>query len=264
MTIKFELTTSAGKPYNVVLPPPKSDFSSKFVFSFAKSGSTLLNDLLFTYCPQMGVPVVSVFDQAFSQGLTTAEVRAESSEVFKNSGFVFSGFRHFPNFDLDVANNKCILLVRDPRDMVVSMYYSVTKSHVIPKGNESLRKNREEALQKAIDDFVLGKMQSYVGQFRTYKEKLQGKQVKVYRYEDVIYDKATWLADVLEYLEIEKSPALLKNVVKKFDVIPDSENETQHVRQVHPGNYKKKLSGPAIEKLTEKAKDFLTYYNYPL
>lgn len=36
--------------------------------------------------------------------------------------------------------------------------------------NESLRKNREEAPQKAVDDFVLGKMQSYVGQFRTHKE----------------------------------------------------------------------------------------------
>jgi len=264
MTTKFELNTTTGKPYNIVLPSPKPDFSSKFVFSFAKSGSTLLNDLLFTYCPQMGVPVVSVFDQAFSQGLTTAEVRAESSDVFKNSGYVFSGFRHFPNFDLDVGNNKCILLVRDPRDMVVSMYYSITKSHVIPEGNESLRKNREEALQEAIDEFVLGKMQSYVGQFRTYKEKLQGKQVKVYRYEDVIYDKARWLTEVLDYLEIEKSLPLLNNVVKQFDVIPDSENETQHVRQVHPGNYKKKLSEPAIERLTEKAKDFLSHYNYSL
>lgn len=264
MTTTFELTTSAGKPYNIVLPAPKTDFSSKFVFSFAKSGSTLLNDLLFTYCPQMGVPVVSIFDQAFSQGLTTAEVRAESSKVFNSSGFIFSGFRHFPNFDLDVADNKCILLVRDPRDMAVSMYYSVTKSHVIPEGNDSLRRNREEALQKAIDEFVLDKIQSYVGQFRTYKEKLQGKQVKVYRYEDVIYDKVTWLGDVLDYLEIDKSSALLKNVVKQFDVIPDTENESQHVRQVHPGNYKKKLSEPAIEKLTEKARDFLNHYNYSI
>ena len=107
-------------------------------------------------------------------------------------------------------------------------------------------------------------MQSYVGQFRTYKEKLQGKQVKVYRYEDVIYNKEAWLAEVLDYIEVEKSPALLKSVVRKFDVIPDSENEAQHVRQVHPGNYKKKLSEPAIEKLTEKAKDFLTHYNYSL
>lgn len=122
MTTQFELTTSAGKPYNIVLPSPKANFSSKFVFSFAKSGSTLLNDLLFTYCPQMNVPVVSVFDQAFSQGLDTTNVRAESSAVFTNPGFVFSGFRHFPNFDLDVGANRCILLVRDPRDMVVSLY----------------------------------------------------------------------------------------------------------------------------------------------
>jgi len=264
MTTQFELTTSTGKPYNIVLPSPKANFSSKFVFSFAKSGSTLLNDLLFTYCPQMNVPVVSVFDQAFSQGLDTTNVRAESSAVFTNPGFVFSGFRHFPNFDLDVGANRCILLVRDPRDMVVSLYYSVTKSHVIPEGNESLRKNREQSLQKAIDEFVIDKMHSYVGQFKTYKEKLAGKQVKVYRYEDVIYDKATWLGDVLDYLEIDKSPALLKSVVQRFDVIPDTENETQHVRQVHPGNYKKKLSDSAIEKLTEKAKDFLTHYNYSL
>lgn len=262
MTTQFELTTSSGKPYNIVLPSPRPDFDSKFVFSFAKSGSTLLNDLLFTYCPQLQVPVVSVFDQAFSQGLTTTEVKDESATIFDKAGYIFSGFRHFPNFDLDVGHNKSILLVRDPRDMVVSMYYSVTKSHVIPQGNTTLKRNRDEALQKAIDEFVVSKMNSYVGQYQTYLQKLDGKKVKIYRYEDVIYNKNEWMSDVLDFLEIEKVPTLIKKVVQQFDVIPSSENEADHIRQVHPGNYKKKLSSETIELITVSASNFLKAFNY--
>lgn len=262
MTTKFELTTSAGKPYNIELPSPKPDFSSKFVFSFAKSGSTLLNDLLFTYCPQMGVPVVSVFDQAFSQGVDTKDVCDESAQVFNSQGYVFSGFRHFPNFDLDVEKEKCILLVRDPRDMIVSMYYSIAKSHVIPKGNESLQKNREDVLQRAIDDFAVNRINSYLRQCETYLQKLDMKRTKVFRYEDVIYNKREWMSDVLDILDVEKVPTLIKRVVQQFDVIPNSENEAEHIRQVHPGNYKKKLSSETIELVTASASNFLRAFNY--
>lgn len=262
MTTEFNFTTAKGKPYNVVLPDPKPNFSSKFVFSFAKSGSTLLNDLLFTYCQQRAVPIISVFDQGFSQGLTTAEIGQEAASCFERSGYIFSGFRHFPNFNMQLGNNKCIWLVRDPRDMVVSMYYSVTKSHHIPDGNESLRKSREEAMQKHIDDFVEEKINSYVGQFQTYRNQLANKQVKIYRYEDVIYDKKAWFADVLDYLEVEKQPSLLSAVVKQFDLIPEQEEEAQHIRQVHPGNYKKKLSKASIDSINTKASEFLSYFNY--
>ena len=262
MTKEFNLNSASGKSYRVVLPTPKANFSSKFVFSFAKSGSTLLNDLLFTYCPQRNVPVVSVFDQGFSQGLNTVEIGMEAAECFQSSGYIFSGFRHFPNFNLKLGDNKCILLVRDPRDMVVSMYYSIAKSHYIPEGNNSLRKNREEAMQKHIDEFVQEKIKSYIGQFNGYRKNLADKQVKIYRYEDVIYTKQAWFEDVLDYLEVEKHPALIKAVVSQFDKIPQQEDEGQHIRQVHPGNYKKKLSPSTIDYLTDKAGGFLDYFNY--
>lgn len=262
MNSKFNLTTKEGKAYDIDLPEPSPCFESKFVFSFAKSGSTLLNDLLFTYCPQVKVPVVSVYDQAFLQGVNTHEVGEEVEPILKKEGYLFSGFRHFPNFDFSTGKNKVVLLVRDPRDMVVSRYYSMAKSHVIPKGVEFLKKNREKAKLMSIDDFAIQHIKTYVAQQKKYARALEESTQKVYRYEDVIYEKENWLSDILKYLEIDRNPSLIRSVVKKFDVIPKAENEDLHIRQVHPGNYKKKLKPETIEQISNLASDFLRTFDY--
>ena len=132
----FSLTSISGKPYKLELPKPKSNFVSKYVFAFAKSGSTLLDNMLSVYCQHIDFPTFSLFNQAFDQGVATSDIGPESRFCFQRNGYLYTGFRHFPHYDLDLADSPAILLVRDPRDMAVSMYYSIMKSHVIPKGME--------------------------------------------------------------------------------------------------------------------------------
>ena len=262
MTTELTLKSGSGKDYVVELPDPKPNFDSKYVFAFAKSGSTLLDNLISVYCQQVNVPTFSLFNQAFGQGLSTGELGNEALPCFEQSGTIFTGFRHYPNFELDICKNKAIWLVRDPRDMAVSMFYSVAKSHVIPKGNKTLEKLRQESQQFAIDVFALQRIDSYVGQFKRYRAKLTDKNVTIYRYEDVIYKKIDWLKQVIETLGIEFNRALLEQVVEKFNVIPSKEQEEQHIRQVHPGNYKQKLQPETIDKMNAKAAEFLGFFNY--
>ena len=262
MTTELTLKSGSGKDYVVELPEPKPNFESKYVFAFAKSGSTLLDNLISVYCQQVNVPTFSLFNQAFGQGIVTANIGVEALRCFQPQGYLYTGFRHYPNFELDICKNKAIWLVRDPRDMAVSMYYSITKSHLIPKGLDGMQKTREEAEQTSIDDFVRKSIISYIRQFLVYQQKLQGKKVKVYRYEDIIYHKREWFMDVLDTLEIEIRPELVDAVVRRFDIIPDSEQSDQHVRQVHPGNFRKKLSSETIEIISSKASQFLKHYNY--
>ena len=65
MTTELTLKTGSGKDYVVELPVPKPNLDSKFVFAFAKGGSTLLDNLISVYCQQVNVPTFSLFNQAF-------------------------------------------------------------------------------------------------------------------------------------------------------------------------------------------------------
>jgi hypothetical protein len=217
-----------------------------------------------SYCPQLGYPVVSIFDQAFNQGILTSDIGPETIPCFKDNGYVYSGFRHYPKFQLDTKDNSIIWLVRDPRDMAVSMYYSVAKSHRIPKDNHNMVRNRQRALETGIEQFVISHASNYLKQFNDYQSAFAGKKVHIYRYEDIIYEKLAWFKNVLEILDVETTKPFLKEVVSMFDVIPTSENQDEHIRQVHPGNYKKKLSQDTIAEMTELTKPFLDYFDYKL
>jgi len=218
------------------MPEAASGYEGAYVFAFHKSGSTLVQRMLESYCQSIGIPAFSLFDMAFSQGVSTDAIQHDASVCLQQRGYLFTGFRHFPSFDLDLTGRKTILLVRDPRDMLVSLYYSVRTSHVIPKGLTRMRKRRDEARESDIDSFVLKNAVTFIKGHKRYREALESSNLKVYRYEDVIYEKRRWLADLVEVLDLESLDALIKSVAGKVDVVPDREDEARHIRQVHPGN----------------------------
>ena len=259
---QFILVSQQGRQYEVTIPNPQPDLVSAYIFAFARGGSTLLNNMVTSYCQYIRVPTFSLFDTAFDQGVPTHGIQKDAAVCFNKTGCIYTGFRHFPAFDLDVSGAPVIWLVRDPRDMMVSLYYSVLKSHVIPKGLVSFTKNRKEAAKLDINQYVIEKSKSFAGQFQRYQKMLEGSDLKIYRYEDVIYDKEKWLTDVVSKLGVERNQRHIKNIAKQFDVIPETENENKHIRQVHPGNHTRKLTNQTIQELNTLFSDFLKYFNY--
>ena len=180
----------------------------------------------------------------------------------RREGYIFTGFRHFPPFDFDMKGRRAILLVRDPRDMLVSLYYSVKTSHEIPKDDTKFQRQREDAADLDINEFVLKRRGLYKNAFETYRKALATSDLTVYRYEDVIYRKAEWLKQIAEALSLKIRPALIASVASQSDIIPDDENEALHIRQVHPGDHKQKLAPQTINMLTSYYEEFLTEYQY--
>jgi len=83
-----------------------------------------------------------------------------------------------------------------------------------------------------------------------------------YRYEDVIYKKEEWLTDVVAKLGVKYDHRHLVNIAQRFNVIPAVENESEHIRQVHPGDHANKLTAQTIQALNELLSDFLQYFDY--
>ncbi|MBE9550245.1 MAG: sulfotransferase domain-containing protein [Proteobacteria bacterium] len=221
-----------------------------------------MDNMVSAYCKPLEIPTFSLFNSAFDEGIPTNEIQEDAGVCFSSEGMFYLGFRHYPAFDLNLAGARSVLLVRDPRDMLVSMYYSVVKSHVIPEKNKNFLRSRHAAEQMSVDEFVLNKSALYVNNFKKYRRKLPAETLTTYRYEDVIYEKEVWLRQIVADLELPLDRKLISRTVKQFDIIPEHEDQDQHIRQVHPGNYQVKLQPETIEILNDKLSAFLSYYNY--
>ncbi len=259
---RLEFTSAGGHTYTVMLPEPRPGIKSAYLFSFHKSGSTLMDNMVWDYCEAQGVPTFSLFNSAFDSGVPTSEILKDAKYCFSREGRIYTGFRHYPLFDMDLKGVQCVLLVRDPRDMLVSLYFSLTKSHVVPVFHQKFKQNRTQAAQLELDDFVLQKAPEYLNSFNRYQQLLPAESLTTYRYEDVIYKKRIWLSDLVNKLDLPLSRRLIDKVAKKHDVFPNNEDESQHIRQVHPGNYRVKLKPETISSLNDTLRPFLNFFGY--
>lgn len=259
---RVTLTAKDGKHYTIAIPAGVPDRPSLYLFAFVKSGSTLMDNMVSEYCASVGAPYFSLYDQAFSQGVRTGHIQRDAITCFDEGGIVFSGFRHFPSFDLPIKNSRVIWLVRDPRDMLVSLYFSIMESHVIPAGNEKLRREREQLSVISIDEFALKRARGYLMTFNRYQTKLEGTECRTFRYEDVVYKKSDWLYEIVAFAGLPSSPDLIESITHRHDIVPSREEVSKHIRQVHPGNFRKKLSTDTIAEINEILAPFLDEFGY--
>lgn len=248
----------------------RSDLASVTVFALPKSGSVLLDNIMRALCEMSGLTHVSIMDQMFKIGLPADMVPQAASDIFAPKGYCYGGFRAFPRFDIPILKqSRSILLVRDPRDMLVSHYYSVRDSHVLPS-NElksakiDMQSQREFARSVVIDKYVRSYPAKHFSRvLEDYRTLLISRHdVKIYRYEDVIYNKTAWIADMVKYFGWEIPMSKSEEIGKMHDHIPSEEKSNQHIRQVHPGNYREKLKPETISWLNEYFEDDLRAFGY--
>ncbi|HEX6828842.1 MAG TPA: hypothetical protein VF104_07670, partial [Burkholderiales bacterium] len=142
-----------------------------FAFSMHKAGSTLFYNLLnraMHRANELGLAnalrYVSIPDQLFNAGvdervLDDPEFPQKHNRSVNDDRTLYGGFRFVPAFATNgfLAGKRVMMLVRDPRDAMTSLYFSVQKSHRMPVGEAgvAMAENRELALRQDIDQFIL-------------------------------------------------------------------------------------------------------------
>jgi hypothetical protein len=86
----------------------------------------------------------------------------------------------------------------------------------------------------------------------------------VFRYEDVVFEKSTWVRQIADFLDFAIDQNRLDEISAKFDVIPAEENIYSHVRQVKPGNYKYHLNVDAVKYIQSGYIRFFEDFGYTL
>jgi hypothetical protein len=243
---------------------------SFFIFGIHKCGSTLINKIFTDVCTQIKIPCISIPRIAVQQGIPpNIWGKCEALNSLILDGYCYEGFRSYPLFlqqNSLLAQRKKILLVRDPRDAIVSAYFSFANSHKPPAKGLALKQfNQRREHLKSIDleTYALEHAIQVKQAFNRYNRYLnKDSLLKVYRYEDIIFDKLNWITDMLKFLNLSLSSNQIEKIANKHDIVPNSEDINKHIRKVKPGDYEDKLSPESITKLNETLSDVLGRYNY--
>jgi hypothetical protein len=264
-----EIRGREGTVIPVVLPSPSPILApSAFSFAIHKSGSVLLDHVIVDLCRAVGIEAFGFDNICFKSGLPISDVVPESgTALLGRPGYFFYGFRGFHGFmrSMDLSANKKVILVRDPRDILTSFFFSMALSHGLPPSGETranVLRQRDAANAMAIDDYVLSRNVDFIrNNFRVYMA-LEGPSAKVFRYEDIIFDKRSWVAAINQWFHLGAPDAAVAAIADRHDIVPVAEDLTQHIRQVNPGNHKKHLTRETIAAIERQYADVMAHYGY--
>ncbi|WP_157961909.1 sulfotransferase domain-containing protein [Acuticoccus kandeliae] len=257
-----------GTEFEVDLAEPGA-FESVYFLSVHKAGSTLLHRMVRDICAAGGRPQIELEPAMFRRGVVLDDCPLEAMQLLELKGYVFGGFRApwMLSFVRQYRTARKLLLVRDPRDIAVSYYFSMSRSHVLPRqgtAREEILKLRETALSQEVSAYVMkGKVNPVINNLKLFIEHSENfENMEVLRYEDVIFDKPLLVDKICDYCAVDLPAEERTRIAAKHDIRPERENPNAHVRQVTPGNYKTHLSEEAQTFLTRRYQRLMTKLGY--
>lgn len=236
-------------------------------FTTHKCASVYVGNILKDLAQDIGMTPIDLDGYFWLSGKNRKSVFADSrkaGEVFKLSGYLYGPFRSFREIP-NIEDYRILLMLRDPRDVLTSLYFSSAYSHFDPNPPLiGLPKWRKEALEQTIDEFVINKSQEFLEKYQEYYQKLLGKNnVLLLKYEDMISDYNTWLTKIVEFLEVDPNPHQFKNKnISKPNSNHKKEEIYSHKRQVTPGDHKQKLKSETISILDADFDEILNIFSY--
>eukprot|EP00658_Telonema_sp_P-2_P029425 TRINITY_DN2238_c0_g1_i1.p1 TRINITY_DN2238_c0_g1~~TRINITY_DN2238_c0_g1_i1.p1 ORF type:complete len:434 (-),score=92.13 TRINITY_DN2238_c0_g1_i1:313-1614(-) len=254
-----------------------------------KGGSTILTDVMRNFCNQMRLPVYTHMSpwithgvlQDVHWGLTPdadnhedPKERASKSLVHKVPERESACVGVVRNFDepppLPRTVYKVISMMRDPRDMITSAYFSFGWTHSFAAENDRIRK-------MTVDQFALtekpapwGAIEVGTAKFYKYlfKPLLQNRKNGdrlLIAYDQVILSYLDLLESVASFLKMPKGPAELiyhatccttsESPTRMLHALARGtrgENTGSHIRSYLPGSYRQRLSEGANRELQDR------------
>lgn len=245
-------------------------------FALNKAATQYTRMILKQCAVENGMVPVSIHGYAFQTNFPyldhlTAEEMEKYQHIFKPKGYLYSVFGGMIEGIPDLDKYKTILMVRDPRDVLVSEYYSIVYSHPAPakQGNKYERfvEERTNAVESTIDEYTVAEGDRVYDNMFRYKTLLIAKYPNIYltKYEEMINDFRDWLNNLLDYCELNIGHDSLTALVKKNECIrPKDEDIHRHIRKGKSGDYKEKLKPETIENINKKFSPMLSIFNYKL
>lgn len=244
-----------------------SPFNSKFggeqkalfVHGLHKSATMFLFQFFDNLCRQIQVPLYSIHHSTPDHLTIPADTK---------TSFVLCPIRNFSIANHSFENLETVHLfqTRDPRDILVSEYYSLGWRHSDKDWDASARDRRKKIQSLSIDEYVIQEpiLGNYplVDRYQELLDAMNDTQVHLAKYETMILDFDRWLGDVIPLLGLNRASErtlLSRQYQNEFraNAEPDA-----HKRNVVPGDHREKLKPETIEILNDRFSTVLDALEY--
>jgi hypothetical protein len=245
-----------------------------FALGVRKSGSSMFNRAVKLLAKFNAVNWIDLPGDLFDHDVPFFRWReTEAPPALIVGGNCYGGFRDCPTgltAHPEFTRGLKVLLVRDPRDAIVSEYFSTARTHRMPGAgtqaeggaSDDMLKKRETAQGQSVEDYALAEGARLGEAMARYIPLLDDSKLLVLRYEDIIFDKAKMVRDVARQFGWGVTLGQVDAVLKWIDVRPEVEDPTQFIRKVSPGDHREKLSAPVIAQLDGMLAEPMAAFGY--
>ena len=248
------------------MTPTETQPMNILFFTVHKAASMFIYKICHELARERGLNYYSVNHNKFSRYyFDTEETDLTAVANWKNRTGCFAPLRYYFDIPMEL-DAQTILHLRDPRDVLVSLYFSEAYSHNLFKGVFDLNPSeREEIISAGIDRYVLRQAETF-NQKYTECQALLAKPGSIFvKYETLVLNFPAWLAKVAQGFAIDNERFISK-MSKKYagEFAVKKENVHAHKRKIVPGDYREKLATETIAKLNAIFAENLQKYGYEI
>jgi len=159
-----------------------------------------------------------------------------------------------------------IFHVRDPRDILVSEYFSVAWIH--PTEDSKLDQRRESLQKISIDDYVLNQSAKSAWPLEEkfvplLERDLDPKRDVVVTYEEMVTDFQSWVEKVLPAFDIRFPKLMAYKLAWRYrNEFKVNGEAMRHKRRITPGDHRDKLQPSTIDELNQRFEPVLKRFGY--
>ncbi|MBV9961196.1 MAG: sulfotransferase domain-containing protein [Parafilimonas sp.] len=229
---------------------PKSGQQSFIFFTVHKSASTFIKNTIIKLIGPSHITAVELSGYLSRKRQEKYYNNpAFMKKVLYKTGYFFGAFRAFYPFP-DLDKFKILLVLRDPRDVLTSFYFSTLYNH--PLSTKTVYEERKKYETYTIDEYVLETAPAMQKKYAAYcKNLLNRSNVLFLKYEDMISDFSNWLHTLNSFLELKDNEEQLQEIIAATTFKVDKEDPKSFIRNIKSGDHLNKLKTETINKLNE-------------
>ena len=254
---------------NIINPFKKSIL----FFTFHKCASTLFSDYV--------IPNIKGYiHKNPDSDIYNGKVNEDCTFTFKKNGYIYGPMRISVSgnnsvatpifkcykkdlFASEIGKMKSIFFIRDPRDMLISEYFSFKYSHGMSK-NSILMEQQKKRLQfvnlNTIDEYALSQISAYKRKFTLLTNIINlNNNYEIIKYEDMINNFIVFSRNIRKILKIDYS---LMNDIYNYSRPNTNEEIDKHKRSGKVSQFKSKLRMETVKILNVEFEDILNNYGY--
>ena len=239
--------------------PPKTRYQGIVVHALHKSASMFLYKFFKRLSERQELAFYS-------------ENNAPSNPLTEHAS-VQSDFCHCPvrTFDIDTAlenefDVQRIFHVRDPRDMLVSEYFSFGWTHSTE--NTELDERRLEIQKMSIDNYVIGQSESSLWPLEEKFAPLMARKSEknselIVQYETMVTNFPKWVSKAIRPFKFRIPQFQVAKLAWRYrNEFTPSADGTGHKRKITPGDFREQLKPKTIQILNDRFADVLERFGY--